>query len=57
MISGSIRYFIAVAQFGSIREAAEHLHITQSAISRQIQKLEGEMKFRGFSTVTREASP
>jgi DNA-binding transcriptional LysR family regulator len=46
MISGSIRYFIAVAQFGSIREAAEHLNITQSAISRQIQKLEGEMHLR-----------
>lgn len=36
----ALRYFIAVAQCGSIREAAEVLHVAQSAISRQIMKVE-----------------
>ena len=40
MINQSLRYFSAIARHGSIREAAEELHIAQSALSRQIQKLE-----------------
>lgn len=42
MISASLRYFSAVARHQSIREAAEDLHIAQSALSRQVQKLEEE---------------
>jgi DNA-binding transcriptional LysR family regulator len=38
--SSSLRYFAAVAQYGSIRDAAEALHVAQSAISRQIMKIE-----------------
>lgn len=38
----ALRYFIAVAQHGSIRDAAESLHVAQSAISRQIMKAEEE---------------
>jgi DNA-binding transcriptional LysR family regulator len=34
------RYFLAVAETGSIRRAAERAHISPSAISRQIQLLE-----------------
>lgn len=34
------RYFLAVAETGSIRRAAEQAHISPSAISRQIQLLE-----------------
>ena len=34
------RYFLAVAETGSIRRAAERVHISPSAISRQIQLLE-----------------
>lgn len=35
-----LRYFIAVAELRSVRAASEHLHVTQPAISRQIQDLE-----------------
>ncbi|MFG1186848.1 LysR family transcriptional regulator [Xanthobacter aminoxidans] len=36
----SLRYFVAVVEAGSMREAAEGLHVAQSALSRQIQNLE-----------------
>lgn len=42
MINAGLRYFAAVARHRSIREAAEELHIAQSALSRQIHKLEDE---------------
>ncbi|SAK96528.1 LysR family transcriptional regulator [Caballeronia hypogeia] len=35
-----LRYFIAVAESRSVRAASEQLHVTQPAISRQIQDLE-----------------
>ncbi|NRO94868.1 LysR family transcriptional regulator [Paraburkholderia sp. NMBU_R16] len=35
-----LRYFIAVAELLSVRAASEQLHVTQPAISRQIQDLE-----------------
>lgn len=35
-----LRYFIAVAELRSVRAASEQLHVTQPAISRQIQDLE-----------------
>lgn len=38
------RYFLHVARFGSIRLAAERLHVSPSAISRQIVKLEHELQ-------------
>jgi DNA-binding transcriptional LysR family regulator len=40
MTNANLRYFTSVARHGSIREAAEELHVAQSALSRQIQKLE-----------------
>lgn len=40
MTNAHLRYFAAVARHGSIREAAEELRVAQSALSRQIQKLE-----------------
>lgn len=43
-----LRYFIAVAEYESVRLASEHLHITQPAISRQIQDLEDELGFLLF---------
>ncbi|MCY0386242.1 LysR family transcriptional regulator [Robbsia sp. Bb-Pol-6] len=36
-------YFVAVAQFGSIRKAAEALHVSASAIDRQILQAEAEI--------------
>ncbi|WP_207455482.1 LysR family transcriptional regulator [Azospirillum sp. SYSU D00513] len=40
MISTSLRYFLEVARTGSLSEASARLHVTVSAISRQIAKLE-----------------
>lgn len=48
MINASLRYFSAVARHGSIREAAEELHIAQSALSRQILKLEQDFGVQLF---------
>lgn len=38
-----LRYFLAVAQEGSISGAAEHLHLTQPTLSRQLMDLEEEL--------------
>nr|WP_198984913.1 LysR family transcriptional regulator [Herbaspirillum sp. ASV7] len=43
-----LRYFMAVAEYESVRLASEHLHITQPAVSRQIQDLEDELGFLLF---------
>jgi DNA-binding transcriptional LysR family regulator len=43
VLKSSLRYFISVAQHGSIRAAADALHVAQSAVSRQIQALEAEL--------------
>lgn len=43
-----LRYFIAVADYKSVRLASEHLHITQPAVSRQIQDMEAELGFKLF---------
>lgn len=42
MSDNSLRYFAAVAEHGSIRKAAELLHVAQSAVSRQVMKLEDQ---------------
>ncbi len=38
-----LRYFVAVAEYGTFREASRHLHVAQSAISEQIADLEDEL--------------
>ncbi|WP_297322150.1 LysR family transcriptional regulator [uncultured Bartonella sp.] len=43
-----IRYFQAIAQYGSISEAARHLFIVQPALSRQIKELERELATKLF---------
>lgn len=48
MHSISLRYFLAVANTGSLGEASEKLHVTISAISRQIAKLEDEVGYPLF---------
>ncbi|AUH52911.1 LysR family transcriptional regulator [Chromobacterium sp. ATCC 53434] len=44
-----LRYFAAVAEHASMRAASERLHITQPAITRQIQDLEAELGFTLFT--------
>ncbi|HSV71333.1 MAG TPA: LysR family transcriptional regulator [Methylibium sp.] len=40
LISTQMRYFLSVAQTGSVSQAAAQLHVAASAVSRQITKLE-----------------
>ncbi|MGG5819470.1 LysR family transcriptional regulator [Falsiroseomonas sp. HW251] len=48
MLRTSLRYFDAIVRLGSIRAAALHLRIAQSAVSRQVQALEDEVGARLF---------
>lgn len=38
-----LEFFAAITQYGSLRRAAEHLHVSQSALSESITKLEREL--------------
>jgi len=52
-----LRVFLAVARHRHFRQAAEHLHLTQPAVSRQIAGLESELGVRLFDRHTREVLP
>jgi DNA-binding transcriptional LysR family regulator len=43
MSSNAIRYFLAVTRAGSFRRAADHMHVSASAINRQISLLERDL--------------
>lgn len=38
-----LRYFIQIAREGSMTRAAEYLHVSQSALSKQMKELENEL--------------
>lgn len=46
-----LRYFVAIAELGSFRRAAEHCRVAQPSISQQIQKLERELQCPLFDRV------
>ncbi|MFC2967036.1 LysR family transcriptional regulator [Acidimangrovimonas pyrenivorans] len=48
-----LRYFVTVAQTGSIARAAEELHVSQSPLSRQIIQFEETLGFQLFERVNK----
>ena len=52
-----LRYFYTVMMFGSMRKAADILNIEQSAMSRQIQLFESELKINLFKRKGRHIIP
>ena len=52
----ALRGFLAAARHGSFTRAAAELHLTQSALSRQIQSLEEELETPLFVRTTRKVS-
>jgi LysR family hydrogen peroxide-inducible transcriptional activator len=51
-----LRYFVAVAQTGSFSRAAEQCHVSQPALSQQIQKLERSLGHRLFHRLGKRAA-
>ena len=56
MDNQNLKAFIAVASTGSFSEAAEHLYLTQSAISKRIAQLEEQIGKKLFDRIARQVS-
>lgn len=52
-----LRVFLAVARQRHFRRAAEHMHLSQPAVSRHVAELETELGVRLFDRSTREVIP
>jgi len=48
-----IQAFVVIAELGGFSKAAEHLHVTQTALTRRMQKLEGYLGLRLLDRTTR----
>ncbi len=48
-----IQAFVAIAELGGFSKAAEHLHVTQTALTRRVQKLEAYLNLRLLDRTTR----
>lgn len=48
-----IQAFVAIAELGGFSKAAEHLHVTQTALTRRVQKLEAYLGLRLLDRTTR----
>jgi len=51
-----IQAFLSIAERGSFLRAADHLHLSQTAISHRIRKLENELGVRLLARTTREVT-
>lgn len=49
----ALRYFDEAIRHGSIRKAADHLHVASSAVNRQLLQLEAEMDVKLFERLPR----
>ena len=47
------RSFVTVVELGTVSKAAQHLHVAQPALSRQLHELEHELGFKLFDRVGR----
>src|SRR5215210_7512788 len=48
-----IQAFVLVAELGGFGKAADHLHLTQTALTRRVQKLEAYLALRLLDRTTR----
>ena len=53
----ALRYYLAVCEYGTMSRAAEALHVTQPALSRQIAQLERELGCELFERHSRSVTP
>jgi LysR family nitrogen assimilation transcriptional regulator len=53
----ALQYLHASARYGSIAQAAAHLHVAQPAVSRQIRKLEQDLGVRLLTRTAQGVSP
>lgn len=51
-----LQAFVSVAELGAFNKAAQHLHITQTALTRRVQKLEAYLGLRLLERTTRSVS-